>query len=135
MFKNHPSIQIIENEDCTADWLALNAPDYYGFVPSKDLTEKIVNLMHNIQNPNEVIWHGFDVVLDELGDFKYAKVKNKNQPKELEKPAEDGKEEKEQDKKAEEKPEIDEKEAETENLEVVEELPQEEGKEEQVAEK
>ena len=48
---------MIENEDCTTDWLAVNAPDYYGFYPSQEVVSKVMRLMQTIKNPNDVIWH------------------------------------------------------------------------------
>jgi len=80
VFNNHPSIEIIVSEDCTTDWLALNAPDYYGFMPSQEVIGKVMKLMQTIKNPNDVIWKGFEVILDEGGNFKHAVVKGPKKP-------------------------------------------------------
>ena len=78
---------MIENEDCTTDWLAVNAPDYYGFYPSQEVVSKVMRLMQTIKNPNDVIWHGFHVEL-ENGNFKYARVKGKTEGVDKEKSGE-----------------------------------------------
>lgn len=79
-----------------------------------------------------MIWKGFDVILDEGGNFKYAVVKNKNKKEEPVEAPEENKEEENADSKSQEKTESKlkgkGKKAEKENLEVVEELPQEESK-------
>ena len=79
---DHKRLARLRSDSCTTDFLALNAPDYYGFMPNQDVIDKLIKLMSNIKEPNTVLWEGFDVIYHENGDFKYARVANKNKVEE-----------------------------------------------------
>ena len=54
---NHPRLEALRNKEiCSTDYLALNAPDYYGFMPNQELIDKLIKLMNNVKEPNTVLW-------------------------------------------------------------------------------
>lgn len=66
-------IQVFDSEDCTANYLAENNPNFINYMPSEEVGEKLIRRMIGLKDPAKELWNGFEVVTEQLtGGFKHA---------------------------------------------------------------